>query len=79
MSSLRDRDPEVIYAILGLSLRFSDEAIDDLLENGYAESARKIVMSRVAEGLVELSTLQTLCLLSLIDFTSRFLLMAFLV
>lgn len=43
------------------------------LVNSYAEVARGLVMKRVSEGPVELSTLQCLCLLSLVDFTSKFL------
>jgi hypothetical protein len=42
------------------------------LVNSYAEVARGLVMKRVSEGPVELSTLQCLCLLSLVDFTSKF-------
>jgi hypothetical protein len=37
----------------------------------FLEEARRITMGRVYEGEVELSTLQTLCLLSMVDFTSR--------
>ncbi|KAJ5322823.1 hypothetical protein N7452_011112 [Penicillium brevicompactum] len=40
------------------------------LVNSYAEIARGLVMKRVSEGPVELSTLQCLCLLSLVDFTN---------
>ncbi|PYH40757.1 putative C6 transcription factor [Aspergillus saccharolyticus JOP 1030-1] len=75
LHSLPTRDPELIYAILALSVRFSnDEASspDELpsLINGYTEVARSLVMKRVSEGPVELSTLQSLCLLSLVDFTN---------
>ncbi|RLL98765.1 hypothetical protein CFD26_103276 [Aspergillus turcosus] len=75
ISSLSTRDPEILYAILALSLRFSDEdcqGLNDLatLVSGYTEVARGLVMRRVSEGPVELSTLQCLCLLSLIDFTN---------
>jgi hypothetical protein len=76
ISSLSTRDPEILYAILALSLRFSDEdcqLLNDLasLVSGYTEVARGLVMRRVSDGPVELSTLQCLCLLSLIDFTSE--------
>lgn len=75
LETIKDRSPEVLFAILALALRFSDEPvlrdnISDLTE-GYAEAARRIVMHQVTNGPVELSTLQTLCLLSLIDFTSK--------
>lgn len=73
--SLQTRDVEIIYAILALALRFSDSYEDASLltemVNGYAEVARGLVMKRVSEGPVELSTLQCLCLLSLVDFTSK--------
>lgn len=74
MANLKMRDVEIIYAILALSLRFSDSYRNypDLtgLVNAYAEVARGLVMKRVSEGPVEISTLQCLCLLSLVDFTS---------
>lgn len=74
LASLPTRDVEIIYAIFALSLRFSDTYHNsrDLAEqvNGYAEVARGLVMKRVSEGPVEVSTLQCLCLLSLVDFTS---------
>lgn len=76
LASLPTRDVEIIYAVLSLSLRFSDKyhSSGDLAEqvNGYAEVARGLVMKRVSEGPVEISTLQCLCLLSLVDFTSKF-------
>jgi hypothetical protein len=76
LSSLSTRDPEILYAVLALSIRFSDEdcqGSNDLATHvsGYTEVARGLVMRRVSEGPVELSTLQCLCLLSLIDFTSK--------
>ncbi|KAJ5136855.1 hypothetical protein N7448_005409 [Penicillium atrosanguineum] len=75
LASLQTRDVEIIYAMLALSLRFSDayhHRASDLTElvNSYAEIARGLVMKRVSEGPVELSTLQCLCLLSLVDFTN---------
>jgi hypothetical protein len=61
---------------LALSLRFSNSHRDahTLSEqvNSYAEVARGLVMKRVSEGPVEVSTLQCLCLLSLVDFTSMY-------
>lgn len=76
ISSLGSRDPEIIYAMLALSVRFSDQSYRDTnelvnLANSYAEVARSLVMKRVSKGPVELSTLQSLCLLSLVDFTSK--------
>ncbi|KAJ5090307.1 C6 transcription factor [Penicillium argentinense] len=74
LASLPIRDVEIIYAILALGLRFSDTYHDarELAEqvNSYAEVARGLVMKRVSEGPVEISTLQCLCLLGLVDFTN---------
>lgn len=62
--------------MMALALRFSDsqDKTVDVMEaiNTYAEVARGLVMKRVSDGPVELSTLQCLCLLSLVDFTSWF-------
>ncbi|KAE9969435.1 hypothetical protein EG328_005034 [Venturia inaequalis] len=76
MQSLRTRDPEIIYAILALAMRFADNTFvqgpkdADKRSRDIAEKARELVMKRVSNGPVELSTLQCLCLLSLIDFTN---------
>lgn len=76
VNTLANRDPEITYAMLALSIRFSEdsyESPDELVNmvNSYAEAARGLVTKRVWEGPVELSTLQSLCLLSLVDFTSK--------
>jgi hypothetical protein len=74
MRSLRTRDSEVTFAMLALASRFSyshsNRTEFTCLVNEYAEVARGLIMKRVSEGPVELSTLQCLCLLSLVDFTS---------
>jgi hypothetical protein len=77
MQSLRTRDPEIIHSILALATRFVDNAFTrgiedpDQISRDLAEKARNTIMKRVSNGPVELSTLQCLCLLSLIDFSSR--------
>lgn len=67
------RDIELLDAIQGLALRFSDGGITDPnIEQQIrflTESCRKRVMDRIANGTVELSTLQALCLLTLIEHT----------
>lgn len=73
--TIRTRDQELLLAILALTLRFTDEvAVRGLSKHeqvaGYVEGCRKIVSGKVFEGSVELSTIQCLCLLSLVDFTS---------
>ncbi|KAJ5738004.1 hypothetical protein N7493_001159 [Penicillium malachiteum] len=74
LTSLQSRDIEIIYGILALSLRFSNSYLNFRdptgQVNSYAEVARGLVMKRVSEGPVEISTLQCLCLLSLVDFTN---------
>ncbi|KAJ6171438.1 hypothetical protein N7470_000505 [Penicillium chermesinum] len=74
LASLHDRDVEVTLAIIALGIRFtnsySNTENDISVVNGYAEAARGLVMKRVSEGPVEISTLQCLCLLSLVDFTN---------
>ncbi|RDW84493.1 hypothetical protein BP6252_02083 [Coleophoma cylindrospora] len=74
IATLGDRDSEVMFAILALTIRFSEDSpfYGDCgeLAAGYAEAARVIVMQSVSQGTVELSTLQSLCLLSLIDFSN---------
>ena len=61
--------------MLALALRFSDNTLfpDDrhVLARGYMETSRKIVMKKITDGMVELSTIQSLCLISLVDFTSE--------
>ncbi|QSZ34383.1 hypothetical protein DSL72_005975 [Monilinia vaccinii-corymbosi] len=74
VETLNERDPEVIFSVLALAIRFSDEEDfrDHQIEliTGYVEAARSIISGRIFGGRVELSTLQSLCLLSLVDFTS---------
>jgi hypothetical protein len=76
LNTLNQRDPEIIYAILGLALRFCAQPIVDDLEDisrtaaSYTEAARERVTRLVLGGPVEISTLQSLCLLSLIEFSS---------
>ncbi|KAK7402680.1 hypothetical protein QQX98_011543 [Neonectria punicea] len=70
-STLNDRDREVVLAIKSLSLRFPPGTLSTQKKeqlNVMAKAARRLVMDRVADGHVRLSTLQTLCLLSQIDF-----------
>ncbi|KAF8847409.1 hypothetical protein BDZ45DRAFT_329912 [Acephala macrosclerotiorum] len=66
MQTLQDRDPEVLFSILALALRFGDTLDANVF--GHFEAARSRVSKRVSDGSVELSTLQALCLLTLVDF-----------
>lgn len=73
MAKLRSREPEVLFGILALTTRFSDLDHASVTErtDAYMEQARRLVNRDVFEGSVRLSTLQSLCLLSFIDFTSK--------
>ncbi|KAL4906965.1 hypothetical protein BDW74DRAFT_176562 [Aspergillus multicolor] len=69
-----DRDQELLLAMKALSLRFkgngmADPEIDRQIKD-WTEGSRRMVMARVVEGSVELSTLQSLCILTLIDYTA---------
>ena len=68
-NNLKDRDAEVLLSILGLALRFTDFPAEVKDASRYVELARTIISRKIFEGKVELSTIQSLCLLSLIDFT----------
>lgn len=62
--------------MLALTSRFLDDGnvranLTDIAK-GYVEAARALVNQRLSDGPIELSTLQSLCLLSLVDFTSKF-------
>ena len=75
VETLGDRNPELILSILALALRYTDERVvgrKDHEVTGYVEAARKIVSKKVFHGTVELSTIQSLCILALVDFTGEF-------
>jgi hypothetical protein len=72
VDSLEGRDPELILAIHAISLRFGRSPAGSDLRPYIGDCARRahsLVMERVGRGSVELSTLQTLCLLAMFDFT----------
>lgn len=72
-ATLRSRDDELLLAILALSVRFSytTDTNFDTKASEYASSSRSLVMTRLSQGPVELSTIQTLCILSLLEFNSK--------
>ncbi|KAL2819810.1 hypothetical protein BJX63DRAFT_445354 [Aspergillus granulosus] len=73
VESLESRDPELILAIHAVSLRFGRSPDGSDLRpyiSDCAGRARTLVLERVARGPVELSTLQTLCLLAMFEFTA---------
>lgn len=71
--TLKDRRPEVLLSILAIALRLTEDQQSRnnhaRLTTGYVEAARTIVSKQVFEGAVELSTIQALCLLTIVDFT----------
>jgi hypothetical protein len=71
IETIHGREKELLGAITALSMRFCRPSISGTSSIDIAEESRAVVMGKVVEGTVELSTLQTLCLLSLIDFTSK--------
>lgn len=70
IQSLKNRDSELLFAIIALASRFSDDFTFQSSVEEYVEASRVVVMRRVSLGKVELSTIQALCLLSLVDFTN---------
>lgn len=70
--SLASRDPELIYAIIALTFRFNDNSPTDAAayQATCLENARQLVLQKAINGPVELSTIQTLCLLTMIEFNS---------
>ncbi|PVH76928.1 hypothetical protein DL98DRAFT_591771 [Cadophora sp. DSE1049] len=71
--TLKSRKPEVLFSILAIALRFADNQQSRnnhvRLISEYVEAARTIISKNVFEGTVELSTIQALCLLTIVDFT----------
>ncbi|KAF5121866.1 hypothetical protein E5D57_012336 [Metarhizium anisopliae] len=71
LESLTFRDLELILALQTLSLRYPPGTLTpqkrDKLDSMEKE-ARSAVMSRIASSEAELSTLQTLCILSMVEF-----------
>ncbi|OAQ98784.1 hypothetical protein LLEC1_05423 [Akanthomyces lecanii] len=71
LDSLTFRDLELILALQALSLRYPPSTLTpqkrEKLDSMERES-RSAVMSRIASSAVELSTLQTLCILSMVEF-----------
>ncbi|CAG9955576.1 unnamed protein product [Clonostachys rosea f. rosea IK726] len=73
VSTFANRDTQVVYAVIALVSRFSDRAKTTPLPTAgqrqmFADAAHRSVMAQIASGRVELSTLQTLCLLTLNGF-----------
>ena len=75
LESLGSRDSELLLAIRAVACRFPP-GVPTLVEQRRTVEAtsgpcRRMVMERVLEGRIRLSTLQSLCLLSLLSFTGE--------
>ncbi|KAL4877463.1 hypothetical protein BJY04DRAFT_198009 [Aspergillus karnatakaensis] len=72
VSTFPNRSFEIVYGVLAVALRFADEttAATGSLPNGKEckQAAYHLAMSSISTGHIELSTLQTLCLLAIMEF-----------
>jgi hypothetical protein len=71
VQSLPKRNRELILVLQALAFRFPPGSITPQYYghlSSMVETARQIVMNRILDRRVDLPTLQTLCLLSVIDF-----------
>jgi hypothetical protein len=63
---------EVVFSILSLALRYSNnpylDGRTDHVCRQYAEAARSYAMFRVSQGTVNLSTIQSFCLIALAEY-----------
>lgn len=66
-NTLSSREPELLLALISLAARFSHDS-HIASSTGYVEESQRLVATRVSQGPVELSTIQTLCILSLREF-----------
>ncbi|KAJ5914137.1 transcriptional regulator family: Fungal Specific TF [Penicillium tannophilum] len=73
-TSLCDRDLELVLSIEAVGLRFRGNGVKECpIEQeitSKTERSCQMVMKRLADGNVELSTIQTLCLLSMLEFSA---------
>jgi hypothetical protein len=72
IASFSSRQPEVVYAVSALAIKHVSPSHEEADEHGtksagYAQVAYQLVMRRIAEGEVELPTIQAICLLAVFD------------
>ncbi|KAL4945532.1 hypothetical protein BDV06DRAFT_26505 [Aspergillus oleicola] len=65
LGNIENHPEELICSILALTMRFSREADQG---HRYADSAKSLIMLRIANGTVELATIESLCLLAYSSF-----------
>jgi hypothetical protein len=71
VNSIHDRNSELLNSLRAITGRFPPGTLTMAKQQQLSElatSARRAVMMRVTDGEVELSTLQSLCILSIVDF-----------
>jgi hypothetical protein len=72
---LAGKNPELVLAMEAHGIRFLGKGVKESEINEQIEFKTKracqMVMESLAEGNVELSTIQTLCLLSMLEFTGE--------
>jgi hypothetical protein len=68
-ANFASRDSELIYAVSAMVSRFGDTNTHSKTRaTELLESSRRLVMAKVIEGQVELSTIQALCVLTIVEF-----------
>ncbi|EED22146.1 C6 transcription factor, putative [Talaromyces stipitatus ATCC 10500] len=75
LSSPEDIAEELVFSLLALTVRFSTTTYfasrsHQQLAQRYGEVARGLTMFRIAQGAVQMSTIQSLCLLAFANFTT---------
>lgn len=78
-SSPDDMAEELVFSLLALTIRFStttyfDSRSHKKFAQRYGEVARAHIMFRIAQGAVQMSTIQSLCLLAFANFTGKYIL-----
>lgn len=76
LSSPDDMVEELVFSLLALTARFSPATYFETrsrkdLARRYSEIARGHIMFRIAQGAVQMSTIQSLCLLAFVNFTGK--------
>lgn len=75
LDSLPFRDKELVLALRSFGLRYPPGVLTPQQRQRIASTereAKKLVMNRIADSDIQLSTLQTLCLLSLSEFAGQY-------
>ena len=73
LGNIESHPEELICSILALTSRFTRDAAQG---QRYADSAKSLIMLRIANGTVELATIESLCLLAYSAFIGKSLIAA---